>query len=108
MAIKTGKQSMKALMEGKTKVAKENLIGIKSHIVGIVKGTSEDNGDYVYLFLDDNKYVSVPSANIDEFIEYATDSADSDAINKGLYDVIFEKATSKKGREYYTCYLEMH
>lgn len=108
MAIRTGKFSMKALMEGKTKVSKEELVGIRSHVVDIIRGTSEENGDYVYLFLDDCKYVSVPSSNIEEFIEYATDAADSDAIRKGLYDVIFEKATSKKGREYFTCYLDVH
>lgn len=108
MAIRTGKFSLKAMMEGKTKVAKDELVGKHSHVIDIVKGTSEVNGDYVYLFLEDSKYVSVPAANVDEFMDYASDPADSEAIRKGLYDVVFEKCTSKIGREYYTCYLDIH
>lgn len=108
MAIRTGKFSMKALMEGKVKVAKDDLVGKRSHVVDIIKGSSEDNGDYVYLFLEDLKYVSVPSANLEEFYDYANTPEDADAIRSGAYDVIFEKATSKKGREYFTCYLDEH
>jgi len=108
MAIRTGKFSMKAMMEGKTKVAKESLVGVHTHVIDIIKGTSTENGDYVYLFFENATYVSVPSSNIEEFIEYAESPSDADAIRQGLYDVVFETATSKKGRQYYTCYLDMH
>lgn len=108
MAIKTGKVSLKALMENKEKVEKDTLVGVRTQVVGIVKGTSSENGDFVYLLFNDDKFASVPSANVEEFAEYAGNAEDVAEFNAGKYDVIYEKATSKKGREYFTCYLEEH
>lgn len=106
--IVTGNSSMKALLENKVKLNKEDIVGKPLHLLDIVTGHSEANGDYGYLILDDNQYVSIPSSSFDVFSGYANDNIDIAAIRKGGYDVIFESNTSNKGRQYYICYLEVH
>ena len=106
--IKTGDNSIKTLLEGKVKLKKEDVIGKPLHLLDIVTGHSDDNGDYGYFILEGNEYISIPSSSFDIFAGYAADAADIAAIRKGNYDVIFNSTTSKKGRQYYTCYLEIH
>lgn len=108
MAIRTGNTSIKAIMEGKEKVEKPELVGVKTQVLDIVKGISSENGVFVYVFFADNKYASIPAANIEEFAAYCDDADDLAEIRSGAYDIIYNKTVSKKGRDYYTCYLEKH
>lgn len=106
--IITGKNSMSAVLDGKVKLNKDDVDGKRLHLLDIIIGHSEDNGDYGYFILEDDKYVSIPSSSFEIFAGYLADANDIKAIRDGGYDVIIESHESKKGRKYFVAYLEVH
>lgn len=108
MQIKTGKQkSIGDLLEGREKMAKIDAVNASPmKVTGIVKGFSEKGEVFVYLLIEDDKFIAIPSANVDDFAEYADDREASEDFASGNYVVFYERHVSKNNREYFTCYVD--
>lgn len=88
------------------RISKEELKG-GLLIDNIVKGVSEENGLFIYVAgtYDGKKVcVSVPSASLNDFKDI--DANDIEEIRKLKLKFYLESYTSKKGRLYYTAYID--
>ena len=107
--FKKGKQdSITSLLEGYNKLDKANIQAGKGVLIdNVIKGHSEDNGDFVYItgsYEAQPVFVSVPAASLDDFIKI--DSDDLNVIrNSGLHFYV-ESCTSKKGRQYFIAWID--
>ena len=108
MQIKTGKQkSIGDLLEGREKISKDEAVNASPlKVTGIVKGVSEKGDTFVYLLIEEDKFIAIPSANLDDFAEYADDREANEDFASGKYVVFYEKHVSKNNRDYYTCYVD--
>lgn len=76
-------------------------------IADVVKGHSEDNGDFVYVlgyYEEKPVFVSVPAASLEDF--QAIDSADIEEITRDDLKLYVESRTSKSGRQYFVAWID--
>lgn len=101
-------ESIKDVIKGYDKVTKDEAIEKPITIEKVVKGVSEDYGDFIFICghnEDDKKvFVACPKASFSLF-EDCTDS-DNEEFARNSYKLVMEKSVSKKGKEYYTCYID--
>lgn len=107
--FKKGRASgIKEQLEGYEKLDKKNIQPGEGIIIdGIVKGYSEDNGDFVYIlgsYKNIPVFVSVPAASLDDFI--GIDQADVDEIRRDGLKFYVESKVSKKGRQYFVAWID--
>ena len=104
---KTGKVAgIKEQLDGYERIKKDQ---VKAPIVieNVVKGFSDENGLFIYVAgsMDGVEVcVSVPSASLDTFKDIDANDIE-DIKSKGL-KMYIESHTSKKGRQYYTAYID--
>ena len=107
MAFKRGKtKGIGELLEGYTKIQKAD-IEEPILIDNVVKGFSEDNGVFIYVTGTHKSvpvFVSIPAASLDDFTEI--NESDLDEIRSEGLKLYVESHMSKKGRQYYTAYIE--
>lgn len=107
MAFKRGKTSgIGELLEGYEKIQKSDITE-PILITNVVKGVSEDNGLFIYvtgLHQGKKVFVSIPSASLEDFAEITSDDVDLMVHDK--LHLFIESHTSKKGRLYYTAYVD--
>lgn len=107
MAFYKGKRTgLKAQLEGYQKLDKENIF-YPIRIDNVVKGMSEENGLFVYVTGDyegEKVFVSIPAASLDDFKDITAD--DLEQIREEGLHLYIESNTSKKGRLYYTAYID--
>ena len=107
--FKKGKQdSIKSLLEGYEKLDKANIKAGEGVLIdNVIKGHSEDNGDFVYITGSYNGqpvFVSVPAASLDDFIKI--DEMDLNQIKRDGLHFYVESCTSKKGRQYFIAWID--
>lgn len=107
MAFKRGKTSgIGELLEGYEKIQKPDITE-PILIDNVVKGVSEDNGLFIYvtgLHAGKKVFVSIPSASVEDFAEITAE--DVAEIKRDGLRLYVESHTSKKGRLYYTAYID--
>ncbi len=107
MAFKRGKtKGISELLEGYEKIQK---CDIQEPILidNVIKGYSEDNGVFIYVTGTHQSvpvFVSIPAASVDDFVEIT--ESDLDEIRSEGLKLYVESHMSKKGRQYYTAYIE--
>lgn len=107
MAFNKGKRSgIKEQLEGFEKLDKEN---VKEPILieNVIKGISTENGLFIYVtgvHQGKDVFVSIPAASLDDFKDM--DSEDIEQIRSDGLKLYIEANTSKKGRLYYTAYID--
>ena len=109
MAFKKGKSNtISEKLEGYEKLDKSNIDPKEGILIdNVVKGYSEDNGDYIYVtgsYMAKPVYVSVPAASIEDFI--TIDPTDLEEIRRDGLKLYIESRISKKGRQYFLAYID--
>ena len=108
MYVKGKRASIGDVIEGYEKLEKGSIAaGEGIQIENIVRGVSADNGDFVYVtgsYKDLKVYVSIPAASLDDFLNI--DEADLVQIRQENLKLYIDSHVSKKGRTYYTAYID--
>ena len=107
MAFTKGKkEGPKAQLEGFTKLDKEKFEE-PILIENVIKGMSDENGLFIYvtgIHKGQDVFVSIPAASLDDFKDITAD--DIEQIRSEGLRLYIEANTSKKGRLYYTAYID--
>ena len=98
----------KERLEGFSKLDKAQIKpGVGVQIENVIKGFSNDNGDFVYVigyYEEKPVFVSVPAASLDEFM--AIDSTDIAEIKRDHLKMYVESRTSKSNRQYFVAWID--
>ena len=104
---KRGKvKGVSEMLEGYEKLMKDK-VEEPIEILDVVKGMSEENGLFIYvcsIHKGVHVYVSVPTSSLETFRDI--DTSDLEEIRKERLKMYIESHTSKKGRLYYTAYID--
>lgn len=99
---------IKEKLEGFTKLDKSAIAGGEGVLIkDVVKGHSDDNGDFIYVlgyYQEKPVFVSVPAASLEEF--QGIDAADIDEITRNELKLYVESRTSKSGRQYFIAWID--
>lgn len=107
--FKKGKiEGIKEKLEGFVKLDKGSIApGTGVAIADVVKGTSADNGDFIYIlgyYAEKPVFVSVPAASLDDFAQITPeDVAEIKAAGLKFY---VESRTSKANRQYFVAWID--
>lgn len=108
MFTKGKRASIGDAIEGYEKLDKGSIAaGSGILIENVLHGVSEDNGDFVYVtgtYQGLKVFVSIPAASLDDFIKI--DDADVEQIRRENLKLYIDSHASKKGRTYYTAYID--
>ena len=107
--FKKGKvEGVKEKLEGYTKLAKTEIEPGEGVLIdNVVKGFSEENGDFIIVtgsYKAKPVFVSVPAASREDFMEITP--ADLDTIRSQGLRFYVESRTSKKGRQYFVAWID--
>lgn len=107
--FKKGKtEGIKEKLEGFTKLKKDNIKpGVGVQIENVIKGFSNDNGDFVYVlgyYEEKPVFVSVPAASLDDFL--SIDSKDIAEIKHDHLKMYVESRISKSNRQYFVAWID--
>ncbi len=107
--FKKGKSlGFKELLEGYNKLDKADIDPQEGILIdNVIKGFSEENGDYIYVtgsYMAKPVYVSVPAASLADFI--GIDPTDLEEIRSNGYKMYVESRISKKGRQYFVAWID--
>lgn len=107
--MRVGKQpSIKDLLEGREKLKKDDVVASSKNgkptkqIESVIDGESSEYGYFIVVLFNDNTYVHVPKASINDMKENVGEDYSS-----GNYGLVMECSKSKNNRDYYTCYIEL-
>ena len=109
MSFVVGKRNgIKELLDGYTRINKADVkAGEGILIENIIKGTSVENGDYVYVtgkYEGADVFTAVPSASVNDFLKITPEDIEEIKLNK--YKMYIESRVSKNGRQYYIAWLD--
>lgn len=99
---------IKDKLEGFTKLDKALIAGGEGVLItDVVKGHSDDNGDFIYIlgyYQSKPVFVSVPAASLEDF--QGIDQADIEEITRNELKLYVESKTSKSGRQYFIAWID--
>ena len=109
MSFRKGKvEGIQEQLEGYNKLDKANIKPTEGILIdNVIKGHSEDNGDFVIVtgsYEAKPVFVSIPAASLDQFIKI--DAADVEEIRRDDLKLYVESRTSKKGRQYFVAWID--
>lgn len=106
--FKTGKQAgIKEILTGYDKVSKDSVVATPIIIERVVKGTSAEYGEFVFILGDQNGkkvFVPCPAASKEIFADWSV--SDDELMETGQYKLYMEKLISRNNRDYYICYID--
>lgn len=105
--FKKGKvRGITEMLQGYEKLMKDQ-VEEPIEILDVVKGMSDENGLFIYvcgIHKGAHVYLSVPTSSLETFRDI--DASDLEEIRKERLKMYIESHTSKKGRLYYTAYID--
>ena len=109
MAYKKGKpEGIKAKLEGYQKLEKKDIVPGEGILIdNIIKGTSAEYGDFVYVtgsYQAKPVFVTIPAASLPDFWQIEAD--DIQTIRENGEKLYIESQHSKNGRDYFIAWID--
>lgn len=106
--VKGKKRGISELLEGYEKLNKAEIAPEEGILIdNVIKGTSQDNGDFVYVTGTYNSkpvYTAIPAASLDNFLGITAE--DLEEIRSSGLKLYVESKVSKIGRQYFIAWID--